>query len=116
MRKRAEFYSAIDKEYAVGKFVGRVILYFRVAEPLLEILQRDDLAVAFLLFFSGLFTPCVRISADFLQVQDAYLQSETAAKGITDIVDLTPIRDMYSGGFYPFATPEEHWAYWSRYI
>ena len=23
---------------------------------------------------------------------------------------------MYSGGFYPFATPEEHWAYWSRYI
>ena len=24
--------------------------------------------------------------------------------------------DMYSGGFYPFATPEEHWAYWSRYI
>ncbi len=26
------------------------------------------------------------------------------------------IRDMYSGGFYPFSTPEEHWAYWSRYI
>ena len=24
--------------------------------------------------------------------------------------------DMYSGGFYPYATPEEHWAYWSRYI
>ena len=24
--------------------------------------------------------------------------------------------DMYSGGFYPFATPEEFWAYWSRYI
>lgn len=23
---------------------------------------------------------------------------------------------MYSGGFYPYATPEEHWAYWSRYI
>lgn len=23
---------------------------------------------------------------------------------------------MYSGGFYPFSTPEEHWAYWSRYI
>jgi NAD-dependent SIR2 family protein deacetylase len=26
------------------------------------------------------------------------------------------IRDMYAGGFYPYATPEEHWAYWSRYI
>ena len=23
---------------------------------------------------------------------------------------------MYSGGFYPFRAPEEHWAYWSRYI
>ena len=25
-------------------------------------------------------------------------------------------RDMYSGGFYPFDTLEEYWAYWSRYI
>lgn len=24
--------------------------------------------------------------------------------------------DMYSGGFYPYASLEEHWAYWSRYI
>lgn len=24
--------------------------------------------------------------------------------------------DMYSGGFYPYASPEEYWAYWSRYI
>ncbi|MCI8443386.1 MAG: Sir2 silent information regulator family NAD-dependent deacetylase [Provencibacterium sp.] len=24
--------------------------------------------------------------------------------------------DMYSGGFYPYATLEEYWAYWSRYI
>lgn len=24
--------------------------------------------------------------------------------------------DMYSGGFYTYKTPEEHWAYWSRYI
>ena len=34
----------------------------------------------------------VRIGADFLQVQDAYLQDEPAAKGITDIADLTPIQ------------------------
>ena len=34
----------------------------------------------------------VRIGADFLQAQDAYLQDETAAKGITDIADLTPIQ------------------------
>ena len=25
-------------------------------------------------------------------------------------------RDMYTGGFFPFKTPEEHWAYWSRFI
>jgi len=24
--------------------------------------------------------------------------------------------DMYSGGFYPYETSEEYWAYWSRYI
>lgn len=24
--------------------------------------------------------------------------------------------DMYSGGFYPYASLEEYWAYWSRYI
>ena len=24
--------------------------------------------------------------------------------------------DMYTGGFYPFPTPEAYWAYWSRYI
>lgn len=26
------------------------------------------------------------------------------------------ITDMYSGGFYPFETPEEYWAWWSRQI
>ena len=26
------------------------------------------------------------------------------------------IRDMYSGGFYPFPSREEFWAYWSRYL
>ena len=26
------------------------------------------------------------------------------------------LTDMYSGGFYPYTTQEEFWAYWSRYI
>lgn len=26
------------------------------------------------------------------------------------------ISDMYSGGFYPYETPEEYWAWWSRHI
>ena len=33
-----------------------------------------------------------RIGAEFLQMQDKYLQGETAAKGITDAADLTPIQ------------------------
>ena len=32
------------------------------------------------------------VGAEFLKTQDAYLQGETAAKGITDIADLTPIQ------------------------
>ena len=33
-----------------------------------------------------------------------------------DFVEKYGFQDMYSGGFYPFETPEELWAYWSRYI
>ena len=33
-----------------------------------------------------------RIGADFLKIQGEYLQGETAAKGITNIADLTPIQ------------------------
>lgn len=33
-----------------------------------------------------------------------------------DFIEKYGFRDMYSGGFYPFETLEEHWAYWSRYI
>ena len=34
----------------------------------------------------------------------------------SDFAEKYGIQDMYSGGFYPFATLEEYWAYWSRYI
>ena len=33
-----------------------------------------------------------------------------------DFIAKYGIRDMYSGGFFPFATPEEQWAWWSRHI
>lgn len=33
-----------------------------------------------------------------------------------DFIDRYGFEDMYSGGFYPFDSLEEHWAYWSRYI
>ena len=34
----------------------------------------------------------------------------------SDFEDKFGFHDMYSGGFYPFPTPEEQWAYWSRFI
>lgn len=33
-----------------------------------------------------------------------------------DFISKYGFQDMYSGGFYPFASLEEYWAYWSRYI
>ena len=33
-----------------------------------------------------------------------------------DFIQKYKIQDMYSGGFYPFETLEEHWAWWSRQI
>lgn len=34
----------------------------------------------------------------------------------SDFEEKYGFHDMYSGGFYPYGTPEEFWAYWSRYI
>ncbi|WP_195267427.1 Sir2 silent information regulator family NAD-dependent deacetylase [Eubacterium sp. 1001713B170207_170306_E7] len=33
-----------------------------------------------------------------------------------DFIEAYHFSDMYSAGFYPYATPEEYWGYWSRYI
>lgn len=33
-----------------------------------------------------------------------------------DFAEKYHFSDMYSGGFYPYQTLEEYWAYWSRYI
>ena len=41
---------------------------------------------------------------------------ERFEKYFSDFQKKYVFKDMYSGGFYPYQTPEEHWAYWSRYI
>lgn len=41
---------------------------------------------------------------------------ERFEKNFGDFIEKYGFKDMYSGGFYPFDTLEEHWAYWSRYI
>lgn len=34
----------------------------------------------------------------------------------SDFIAKYGFKNMYEGGFYPFGSLEEHWAYWSRYI
>lgn len=34
----------------------------------------------------------------------------------SDFIKKYGFSDMYSGGFYPFKSLEEYWAYWSRYV
>lgn len=41
---------------------------------------------------------------------------ERFEKYFSDFIAKYRFPDMYSGGFYPFSSLEEHWAYWSRYI
>lgn len=41
---------------------------------------------------------------------------ERFQKYFSDFIAKYHFADMYSGGFYPFDSLEEHWAYWSRYI
>ena len=41
---------------------------------------------------------------------------ERFQKHFADFAAKYGIRDMYAGGFYPFPSPEEHWAWWSRQI
>ncbi len=41
---------------------------------------------------------------------------ERFEKYFADFAEKCGFKDMYSGGFYPFSSLEEHWAYWSRYI
>lgn len=41
---------------------------------------------------------------------------ERFEKNFADFIEKYDFKNMYSGGFYHFKTPEEYWAYWSRYI
>ena len=41
---------------------------------------------------------------------------ERFEKNFADFKQKYGINNMYSGGFYPYSTMEEYWAYWSRYI
>ena len=81
--------------------------------------------------FNGISPESVRQLKDAIDGADAILIGAGAelstAAGLTyaddrfkrffpDFIRKYHFRDMYTAGFYPFATKEEFWAYWSRYI
>ena len=41
---------------------------------------------------------------------------ERFQKHFADFIEKYGFTDMYTAGFHPFPTDEEHWAYWSRHI
>ena len=49
-------------------------------------------------------------SAGFVYTEERFRQY------FSDFEEKYGFHDMYTGGFYPYQTLEEHWAYWSRYI
>ena len=58
-----------------------------------------------------------------LEAEGVYVDLDSARRSVAkqqeimdDFIEKYGFRDMYSGGFYPFATPEERWAWWSRHI
>lgn len=50
------------------------------------------------------------VSAGFAYSGERFLRH------FSDFKEKYGFSDMYYGGFYPYKTPEEYWAYWSRYI
>ena len=81
--------------------------------------------------FTGLSSECITRLQTALADADAVLigagaglstaagldySGERFRRYFSDFIETYHFPDMYTGGFYPFATPEEKWAYWSRYI
>lgn len=77
--------------------------YFKQIERLKKVLDSSDAVI--IGAGAGLST-----SAGFTY------SGERFDKYFSDFKDKYGFTDMYYGGFYPYKTPEEYWAYWSRYI
>lgn len=77
--------------------------YLDKAQQLKEVLQETDMILVGA--GAGLST-----SAGFTYTGKRFKDN------FSDFIEKYGFRDMYSGGFYPFGSLEEYWAYWSRYI
>lgn len=77
--------------------------YLDKAQQLKEVLQETDMILVGA--GAGLST-----SAGFTYTGKRFKEN------FSDFIEKYGFHDMYSGGFYPFGSLEEYWAYWSRYI
>ena len=76
---------------------------------------RKDIAV---LFQAIVDADCIIIGAGAgLSTAAGFVYSgKRFRENFADFEDKYGFHDMYSGGFYPYETPEEFWAFWSRNI
>ncbi|AXQ78039.1 Sir2 silent information regulator family NAD-dependent deacetylase [Streptococcus chenjunshii] len=58
----------------------------------------------------------VGIGAGMSESAGLTYSGERFTRYFSDFKEKYGISDMYSGGFYPFASQEEYWAWWSRHI
>lgn len=89
-------------------FAGKIIQPFalRPSDPTVRLRQVLDQADAVIIGAgAGLST-----SAGFVYTGERFHMY------FQDFIEKYRFHDMYSGGFFPFFSREEHWAYWSRYI
>ena len=73
------------RRFLIQRLLDEQPRYKGLAIPLDKIEQKQMLRSLFNIRMPG------NISEDFLSVQDEYLQEETAAKGITDLADVSPV-------------------------
>ena len=76
---------------------------FQAVERLLELLDQADAVV-------------VGAGSGLSSAAGFTYDGERFHRLFGDFEERYGFHDMYSGGFYPFPSPEERWAYWSRYV
>lgn len=85
------------------KFTGSSLDNFRGLEILREALERAETVV-------------IGAGAGLSAAAGLSYSGERFRENFSDFSRKYGFTDMYSGGFYPFDTAEEYWAYWSRYV
>lgn len=78
---------AMQRRYLIEELLKEEKAYQEIAVPSDEESQKKLLRALMNV------RPPRACSSEFLEVQDAYLTAETAAKGITDLSELTPVRE-----------------------